>query len=67
MARPVDEGRHGQGRDENQHDGARERGQEITHRYRFRLACGPQGFVRGSRAFDGHKPVEARETKLLRP
>ena len=49
ITRPVDEGRHGQGRHENQHDGARERGQEITHRYRFRQTCGPQGFVRGSR------------------
>ncbi|SOR26610.1 protein of unknown function [Methylorubrum extorquens] len=64
MSRPVDERRHRKGRHENQHDGARERGQGITHRYRFRLACGPQDFVRVSHAFEGPMPFERRETRV---
>ncbi|GJE45900.1 hypothetical protein AEGHOMDF_5100 [Methylobacterium soli] len=45
---PVDDGRDGERRDEDQDDGARERGQDVTHRVRSASCPAPQGGFHGT-------------------
>ncbi|VUD73724.1 hypothetical protein MET9862_04343 [Methylobacterium symbioticum] len=63
IGRPIDQRRHGERGHEEEDDGARERGQEVTHR--SRSACGPSagdGFLEGGLHADRARSFSPRAT-----